>query len=97
MKVSITDTAVYERARIGSNNRIAVKEIAKIVAEEMNTPNIKFKFTGGVNCGRRWKGDAQTMQLSINRLLQNDWRPKYTSKQAVRVTAKTLIEEISSS
>jgi UDP-glucose 4-epimerase len=82
---------------IGSNDRIPVKEIAKIVAEEMNTPNIKFKFTGGVDGGRGWKGDVKTMQLSINRLLQTGWRPKYTSKQAVRVTAKTLIEEISGS
>lgn len=79
---------------IGSNNRIAVKEIAKIVAEEMKTPNIKFKFTGGVNGGRGWKGDVKTMQLSINRLLQTGWRPKYTSKQSVKLTAKTLREEM---
>lgn len=79
---------------IGSNNRIAVKEIAKVVAEEMNTPNIKFKFTGGVDGGRGWKGDVKKMQLSINKLLKTGWKPKYTSKQAVKLTTKALKEEI---
>jgi UDP-glucose 4-epimerase len=82
---------------IGSNDRITVKEIAKIVAEEMKTPNIKFKFTGGVDGGRGWKGDVKKMQLSINRLVKTGWKPKYTSKQAVRLTAKALKEEVLSS
>jgi len=78
---------------VGSHDKITVKEIAKIVAEEMKTPNIKYKFTGGVNGGRGWKGDVKTMQLSINKLLQTGWKPKYTSKQALRLALKALIEE----
>lgn len=87
---SIKKLDVYN---IGSYDKITVKEIAKIVAEEMNTPNIKYKFTGGVNGGRGWKGDVKIMQLSINKLLQAGWKPKYTSKQAVRLAAKALIKE----
>jgi UDP-glucose 4-epimerase len=79
---------------IGSNDRITVKEIAKIVAKEMKTPNIKFKFTGGVDGGRGWKGDVKKMQLSIDRLLKTGWKPRYTSKQAVKLTAKALKKEI---
>jgi len=82
---------------IGSNDAITVKEIAKIVAEEIKTPNIKFKFTGGVDGGRGWKEDVKKMQLSINRLVKTGWKPKYTSKQAVRLTAKALKEEVLSS
>jgi UDP-glucose 4-epimerase len=82
---------------IGSYDKITVKEIAKIVAEEMNTPNIKYNFTGGVDGGRGWKGDVKIMQLSINKLLQAGWKPKYMSKQAVRLAAKALIKEISGS
>jgi hypothetical protein len=40
---------------------------------------------------------CQKMQLSINRLLKTGWKPKYTSRKAVELTAKTLKEEISSS
>lgn len=81
---------------IGSNDKITVKEIATIIAKEMKTPNIKFKFTGGVNGGRGWRGDVKIMQLSINKLLKTGWKQKYTSRQAVRLTAKALSKEITS-
>ena len=76
---------------IGSHDKITVKEIAKIVAEEMGKPNIEYTFTGGVDGGRGWKGDVKTMQLSINKLLRTGWKPKHTSKQAVTLAAKALI------
>jgi UDP-glucose 4-epimerase len=75
---------------VGSNDKITVKQIAKIVSEETNTPNIKYKFTGGVDGGRGWKGDVKTMQLSINKLLKTGWKPKHSSKQAVRLTTRAL-------
>jgi UDP-glucose 4-epimerase len=90
-KVFLKDTKQAEVYNIGSYDKITVKEIAKIVAKEMSKPNIKYTFTGGVDGGRGWKGDVKTMQLSINKLLQTGWKPKYTSKQAVRLAAKALI------
>ena len=75
---------------MGSNDKITVAQIAKIVAEEMNTPNIEYKFTGRVDGGRGWRGDVKTMQLSIDKLLKTGWKPKHTSKQAVRLTAHAL-------
>jgi UDP-glucose 4-epimerase len=77
---------------VGSNDRITVAQIAKIVSEEMKTPNIKYKFTGGVDGGRGWKGDVKTMQLSTNKLLKTGWKPKHSSKQAVRLTASSVIQ-----
>jgi len=78
---------------VGSYDKITVKQITKIVAEEMNTPNIKFRFTGGVEGGRGWKGDVKTMQLSIKKLIETGWKPNFTSKQAVRLAAKATIKE----
>jgi UDP-glucose 4-epimerase len=75
---------------VGSNDKITVAQLAKIVSEEMNTPKLKYKFTGGVDGGRGWKGDVKTMQLSINKLLKTGWKPKHTSKQAVRLTVSAL-------
>jgi UDP-glucose 4-epimerase len=75
---------------VGPNDKITVAQIAKIVSEEMNTPRIKYKFTGGVDGGRGWKGDVKTMQLSIDKLLRTGWKPRHSSKQAVRLAARAL-------
>jgi len=78
---------------IGSNDKITVTQIAKTLAQEMNTPNIEYKFTGGVDGGRGWKGDVKTMQLSIEKLAKTGWKPNHTSSQAVKLAAKALIQE----
>jgi UDP-glucose 4-epimerase len=75
---------------IGTKNTITVKEIAKIVASAMNRPRIALRFTGGVDGGRGWKGDVKTMQLSIDKLLNTGWEPRYNSRQAVELATKEL-------
>jgi UDP-glucose 4-epimerase len=75
---------------IGSKDKITVKEIAKIVAEEMGASKIQYRFTGGVEGGRGWLGDVKTMQLQVDKLLGCGWQPKYLSAQAVRLTARAL-------
>jgi UDP-glucose 4-epimerase len=77
---------------VGSNDKVTVTQIAKTVAEEMNSSRIKYKFTGGVDGGRGWKGDVKIMQLSINKLVKTGWKPTYTSRQAVKCAAKALIQ-----
>jgi UDP-glucose 4-epimerase len=92
--IFLKSTKKVDVYNIGSYDKITVKEIAKIVAREMGKPNIQYTFTGGVDGGRGWKGDVKTMQLSIQKLLKTGWKPKYTSKQAVKFAAKTLVEEL---
>jgi UDP-glucose 4-epimerase len=76
---------------VGSRDRITVKEIAEIIAEEMGARDIRHKYTGGVEGGRGWLGDVKTMQLCIDKLLQCDWQPKFQSEQAVRMAARALL------
>ena len=78
---------------VGSNDKITVKEIARIVAQEMKTQQTKYKFTGGVEGGRGWKGDVKRMQLSIGKLLRTGWKPRYGSREAVKLATRALIEE----
>lgn len=87
---SKTDKRV-EIYNVGSIDMITVKEIAKIVSSTMNRPKIKFKYTGGVDGGRGWKGDVKIMQLSIEKILKTGWKPKYNSRQSVELAAKELI------
>ena len=83
--------AIYN---VGSKDSVTVKEIARMVAEEMDVSKIRFRFTGGVDGGRGWKGDVKKMQLSIKKLLDSGWKPQYSSRRAVELTARELVREL---
>jgi UDP-glucose 4-epimerase len=84
-------TEQVEIYNVGSEDQINVKTIAEIVAEEMGLQNVKFKFTGGVDGGRGWKGDVKNMLLDITKLKSHGWKPKLNSKQAITKTLKELL------
>jgi UDP-glucose 4-epimerase len=75
---------------LGNDDWITVKEIANIVSEEMGLKPA-FRFTGGVDGGRGWKGDVKFMRLSIEKAKQTGWEPKLSSYQAVRRTVRELL------
>jgi len=79
---------------IGSEDQIEVSRIAEIVCEEMNLSNVKFKFTGGINGGRGWAGDVKNMLLDISKLKSKEWMPKYNSEEAVRLTVKSILDQL---
>jgi len=79
---------------VHSEDQIDIKTIAEIVVEEMGLQNVEFKFTGGVDGGRGWKGDAKNMLLDISKLKGLGWKPKLNSEQAIRKAAKHLITDL---
>jgi len=79
---------------VGSEDWVDVKRIAEIITEEMNLGDVVFRFTGGVNGGRGWKGDVKYMLLSVEKLKRLGWKPRFNSAEAVRKTARELIREL---
>ena len=79
---------------VGSEDQVNVRRIAEVVVEVLNLEDVKFKFTGGVNGGRGWKGDVKVMLLDVSKLKSLGWKPKYNSEEAVRKTAGYLAKEI---
>ena len=77
---------------IGSSDRVNVMTIAEIVAEEMALDNVEIQVTGGVDGGRGWKGDVKLMQLDMSRLESYGWKPKHSSAEAVRLTARSILK-----
>ena len=75
---------------LGNDDWITVREIAEIVGEEMGL-RPKFRFTGGVDGGRGWKGDVKLMRLSIEKAKKTGWKPKLNSYEAVRRTVRELL------
>ena len=94
MLFSLTRTSRHvEVFNLGSEDRIDVVSIARIVVEEMGLENVTFRFTGGVDGGRGWKGDVKYMLLDIPRFKSLGWKPKLNSVEAVRKTVKSVLEE----
>ncbi|MCD1293821.1 UDP-glucose 4-epimerase [Methanocella sp. CWC-04] len=76
---------------IGSEDKIDVTSIAKIVAAEMGLDKVRFEYTGG---DRGWKGDVPFMALSIEKMKSAGWRPTHNSEESVRLTVRSLLKEL---
>jgi UDP-glucose 4-epimerase len=79
---------------LGNSDRIDVISIAKIICKNMNLKNTKLIPKGGTSDGRGWIGDVKEMQLDISKIKKLGWFPKMTSKGAVDLSSKELIEAI---
>jgi len=80
---------------LGSVDAISVRQIADAVCDELNLPDVEYRWTGGSGSGRGWVGDVRVMGLAIDRLKATGWSPRLTSDQAVRRAAKDAGERFS--
>jgi UDP-glucose 4-epimerase len=76
---------------IGSEDKVDVLTIARIVVEEMDLNGVEIACTGGVDGGRGWKGDVKEMPLNISRLKRLGWKPRHGSVEAVRLTTRDML------
>ena len=87
---SFEQVAVFN---IGSMDRTSVLRIAEIVKEEAGRPDAEIRLTGGVDGGRGWKGDVKLMHLDTASLRRLGWAPRYSSEEAIRLTARAVSEQ----
>lgn len=76
---------------LGSEDYIDVKTIADIVCREMGLDDVKYRWTGGVDGGRGWKGDVKVMKLSIEKMKSIGWTPEYDSGESIAKTVRSLL------
>jgi UDP-glucose 4-epimerase len=76
---------------IGSEDWISVREIADIVVEEMDLRNVEYVYKSFED-GRGWPRDVKMMLLDISRIKNIGWRPRLSSKEAVRVAVRDLLK-----
>ncbi len=72
---------------LGPDDCIEINKIAKIVSDEMKL-NPKLKYAGG---DRGWPGDAPISMLDTKKMKRLGWKPKYNSREAVRIAVKGLL------
>ncbi|MEA3343404.1 MAG: NAD-dependent epimerase/dehydratase family protein [archaeon] len=75
---------------VGSADMITVTELADIVVSELGLKDVKFRYTGGVDGGRGWRGDVKTMQLSVEKLAASGYKLKHNSKESVQKTVRVM-------
>jgi UDP-glucose 4-epimerase len=75
---------------LGTRTTTSVTTIADIIADELGV-DPDYAYTGG---DRGWTGDVPKMRLSIERLADLGWEPSIESDEAVRRSARELIDEI---
>ncbi|MFQ5908344.1 MAG: NAD-dependent epimerase/dehydratase family protein [Thermoplasmata archaeon] len=82
--------AVYN---VGSEDQISVEEVANAVCDALGLEGVRYRWTGGVDEGRGWRGDVRDMWLDVRRLKALGWQPRYSSREAVRLAARDLSKE----
>ena len=88
------NTEMYGIFNIGSKDYIDVTTIANAVARVMGLGNVEYRYTGGVDGGRGWKGDVKTMLLSIEKLERLGWEPRYSSEESIEMTARDVLRDV---
>lgn len=75
---------------IGSEDAITVRQIADAVCGTMGLSGVDYRWTGGVDDGRGWKGDVREMRLDIGKLRATGWSPRHGSRAAIELAVREL-------
>jgi UDP-glucose 4-epimerase len=80
---------------VGSEDRLNVISIAKIVCNTMNLRNVELVTQNlASNDGRGWIGDVKRMHLDISKLKKLGWKPRFSSMNAVTLASRELIDDL---
>jgi UDP-glucose 4-epimerase len=91
LHVMETESEPLNLFNLGSHDTCSVRRIAEIVVEETGYTDAAIVYTGG---SRGWAGDIPRAMLGIDKMLATGFNVKYNSEDAVRHTARVLIQEI---
>jgi UDP-glucose 4-epimerase len=83
----------YAAYNVAAEDWITVDEVADLVIEAMGLTNVR-KTHKPILHGVGWPGDVKKIALKIDKLNQLGFEPKVNSRDAVRLTAKSLLHEI---
>ncbi len=80
-----------EYFNLGSEDHITVEKIANTVCDEMGLEDVEYRWTGGSKDDKGgWKGDVKTMLLSLEKIKDLGWKPRYDSSEAIARTVRAL-------
>lgn len=74
---------------IGTDSRTRVKDIAKMVIEEMGL-NASIRYTGG---DRGWIGDVPAFDYDLTKIIELGWKAKYSSDKAAKIAIRNILKK----
>ena len=77
----------YNVFMLGTDSRTKVKDIAKMVIEEMGL-DATIKYTGG---DRGWKGDVPEFRYDLTRINKLGWKAPHNSNESVRLAIQKAL------
>jgi len=83
----------FEVFNVASEDAITVKEVADIVIKTMGLNNIRYIYKPVLH-GVGWPGDVKRIVLDISKLKSLGFKPKYGSRESIKLTAKALEQEL---
>ena len=83
----------FETYNVGSEDWITVNNVADIVVEVMGLKNISYLYKP-IAHGVGWLGDVKSIALSIDKIKNLGFKPRFMSGEAVRKTALMLLKNI---
>lgn len=81
----------YEIFNVGNEDWIEVDEIAREVINELGLKHVELHHLKVTSDGRGWVGDVKFMLLDISKISKLGWRPRLSSRDAVKLTVNGLI------
>ena len=84
----------FEIFNVGPEDQVNIRTIAKIVTENMELRDVKFRYRIAAEGGRGWKGDVKIMLLEVSRLKKLGWGPKHNSLESVVEASKQILREM---
>jgi len=84
----------FEIFNVGPEDQVNIRTIAKIVTENMELRDVKFRYRIAAEGGRGWKGDVKIMLLDVSRLKKLGWGPKHNSFESVVEASKQILREM---
>jgi len=83
----------YQVYNVASEDWIAVDEVADIVVEAMGLKGVRKKYKPILH-GVGWPGDVKRIALKIDKLKSIGFKPRMSSREAVRTAVEEILEEL---
>lgn len=80
----------YDYYNVSTGDYATVKQIAKVVTDEMGIKNVKYIY-GKESIG--WKGDVSVIKLSSAKIKSLGWKSEYSSSEAIRLAINDILDE----